>query len=67
MHLSFILSADVDVKYFLICAIITAEQTCEDFGCDNGGTCNDGICHCPPTFKGDFCESAYICLQYGRF
>jgi hypothetical protein len=31
--------------------------TCEDEVCNNGGTCVDGRCVCPPSFGGDRCDA----------
>lgn len=33
---------------------------CEEFVCQNGGTCVDGTCNCPEGFAGTMCETALL-------
>ncbi|XP_041469939.1 fibroblast growth factor receptor 3-like [Lytechinus variegatus] len=44
-------------------------ETCSTVGCENGGTCNGGVCECTESYTGDFCESAFcgtdICYNGG--
>jgi hypothetical protein len=30
---------------------------CKDVTCENGGTCNEGVCECPAGYVGDLCET----------
>ena len=32
-------------------------NSCDGIVCQNGGTCDDGSCDCPPGFTGEFCET----------
>lgn len=32
------------------------KDRCRDINCLNGGTCNDGLCECPPGWAGPNCE-----------
>ena len=38
------------------------EDPCENVLCLNGGTCDEGICDCPPGFSGDGCEIEDLCF-----
>lgn len=46
------------VSVLLIACFFTAcKDECDDIVCQNGGTCDNGICDCPSGFFGDNCES----------
>ena len=32
------------------------QDPCEAVACQNGGTCQEGVCNCPEGFEGDNCE-----------
>lgn len=34
------------------------ESKCGTAICENGGTCDDGLCDCPPGTSGEFCENS---------
>jgi len=42
---------------FTICIFSACKDDCDDIVCQNGGTCDNGICDCPTGFFGDNCES----------
>lgn len=35
---------------------------CENITCENGGTCDEGICDCPDGFSGTNCEIEDLCI-----
>ena len=37
----------------------TKITSCDNITCYNGGSCLDGVCHCPNGFEGDFCLSKW--------
>lgn len=38
------------------------DDDCDGISCQNGGTCDEGICQCPVGFTGQFCEDE---TEYG--
>jgi len=54
-------------------SIVSTKDPCQDFVCENGGTCEVKIvqphCVCPPTFEGDRCQEklCHQCLEQGIF
>lgn len=40
---------------------------CEETICENGGTCEAGVCQCPDGFDGDFCELSDISRFTGTY
>jgi len=42
--------------------ILSAIDPCSNVTCQNGGTCNNGVCDCPDGFSGTNCETADLCI-----
>ena len=42
---------------------ISGCDKCKNTTCENGGTCVDGECQCPPSYSGDNCENFTPCLN----
>lgn len=41
----------------------SADGPCDRVTCQNGGTCNDGLCECPDGFEGLLCETEIISCE----
>ena len=44
---------------------LTSCDECADVTCENGGTCEEGVCQCPDNFFGDACEVECVNGTYG--
>ncbi len=37
--------------------LVSCSDECDDVNCQNGGTCDDGVCQCPDGYIGDECQT----------
>ena len=44
---------------------LTSCDECADVTCENGGTCEEGVCQCTDNFYGDACEVECVNGTYG--
>jgi len=42
--------------------ILSTLDPCSNVTCQNGGTCNDGVCECPEGYSGTNCETEDLCI-----
>ena len=59
------LSKSILLSVAVFCTILSIQSCsddCDDIICENGGTCDDGICDCPDGFSGTNCEIQDLCF-----
>jgi hypothetical protein len=54
--------------FAIIIAMVTIgsckkDNPCENITCENGGSCNEGVCDCSSGFSGTRCETADACVN----
>ena len=48
---------------FLLFLLSSCKDLCKNITCENGGSCNEGICNCPSGYSGENCEIVDPCLN----
>lgn len=69
----FLISRTSFIVLFIFSFLVYAacqKDKCKDVQCQNGGTCNEGVCNCPDGYSGTYCEvkapcTGVVCLNGG--
>jgi hypothetical protein len=54
---------------FIVLTSLTSCQNdpCEAIECQNGGSCNEGVCECPEGYEGAFCQNLNSQQHFGEY